>query len=182
MIINLVFLIVGIACGIILTTNPVVFNLKQPKIKQLLDLVTNHQAQKVSVGAIEATPSLEPSKQPSEKALKLAAYIYTNSSREYQKKYEGKFASQSAVMDKTTNTIRGMAMIMNADPARMASAEAWVEKHKAEASKPNFYVESPDINVPLQTYTTPYTTPYTPPKSVNCTSNSIGDYTYTNCF
>lgn len=115
----------------------------------------------------------QPQKEPSEKARQLAAYMYTNSDSQTKSKLAKKYAGG---IDDYIKIIRTWSIVLENNPELMAYDEALVEKHKTESSKPNVYVEAPDVVqqpapiIQQQTY----------PK--NCTSTTIGNYTYTNCY
>lgn len=116
-------------------------------------------------------------KEPSEKARKLAAYIYAEyKTREKDRKMlSDKYGGGEDDLRKIIKTI---ATMLENDPEYFAYTEAWVEKNKAEASRPNVYVDSPDIiQQPVVQQQQPSFN-----NRVNCTSNTIGDYTYTNCY
>lgn len=115
----------------------------------------------------------QPQKEPSEKARQLAAYMYTNSNNQTRKKLADKYAGG---VDDYIKIIRTWSIVLENNPELMAYDEALVEKHKAESSKPNVYVEAPDV---IQ-QPAPVIQQQTYPR--NCTSTTIGNYTYTNCY
>lgn len=113
-------------------------------------------------------------KEPSEKARQLAAYMYANSSNQKQKELANRYGGG---VNQSTRIIRTWSIILENDPELMAYDEALVEKHKVESNKQDIYVESPDI---IQQPAQPQIIQQ--PRSLNCTSNKIGNYTYTNCY
>ena len=71
-----------------------------------------------------------------------------------------------------------MSIMLENDPEFFAYTETFVEKLKTESSRPNVYVDSPDvIQQPVVQQQQPSFN-----NRVNCTSNTIGNYTYTNCY
>lgn len=115
-------------------------------------------------------------KEPSEKARQIAAYVYTNvyTSKEQKNNLANQYGGGS---DDFRKIIRTFSISLENDPELLAYVEAFVENHKTESSKPNVYVEAPDvIQQPAQQ------TIIQQPSSLRCTSNTIGNYTYTNCY
>jgi len=113
-------------------------------------------------------------KEPSDKARQLAAYIYADyKTREKDRKLlADKYGGGEDDLRKIIKTISTM---LENDPEYFAYTEAWVEKHKAESSRPNVYVDSPDVIQQPVVQQPSF-------NRLNCTSNTIGDYTYTNCY
>jgi hypothetical protein len=112
-------------------------------------------------------------KEPSEKARQLTAYMYANSSAQKQKELANRYGGG---INQSTRIIRTWSIVLENNPELMAYDEALVEKHKAESSRPNVYVDSPDI------VQQPIVQQPTFNNRLNCTSNSVGSYTYTNCY
>lgn len=102
--------------------------------------------------------------QPSERALKLVAYFYLNTSAETQKRIVDKYSGGSG---NPTDAIRNSAIYLDKDAGKLAILEAAVEQDKAQKAKTN---NTNPIVLPQESF----------PK--HCTSNTIGDYTYTNCY
>jgi len=77
-----------------------------------------------------------------------------------------------------TYTIRLFATTMDQSPETYAIYKAKVENMRNKARQPVVNYSPPDINVETPSYVTPsYQN-----NSMNCTSNKIGNYTYTNCY
>ena len=117
----------------------------------------------------------QPTKAPTERATKDAAYMYANSDASTKKKLANRYGGG---IDEPTKIIHIWSIVLENNPDLMAYDEALIEKHKVEASRPIVNVDAPEVNIPAQNYLTPYT----PSKSINCSSNTIGSYTYTNCY
>lgn len=116
-------------------------------------------------------------KEPSDKARQLAAYIYNfyKTRNDYTEKLVDKYGGGQ---DDLSKIIRTIAIMIENDPEYFAYTETWVEKNKAEASRPNVYVDSPDvIQQPVVQQQQPSFN-----NRINCSSNTIGSYTYTNCY
>lgn len=112
-------------------------------------------------------------KEPSEKARQLAAYMYTNSGTKVKNELIGRYGGD---VDDYRKIIRLWSIVLENDPELMAYDEAIVEKHKAENSRSNVYVDSPDV---IQQ---PVAQQPSFNNRLDCTSNTIGNYTYTNCY
>lgn len=116
-------------------------------------------------------------KEPSDKARQLTSYVYS----EYQNRADDKkllIGKYGGGKDDLRTIIRTMSIMLENDPEFFAHTEVWVEKRKAEASRPNVYVDSPDvIQQPVVQQQQPSFN-----RSLNCTSSTIGNYTYTNCY
>lgn len=115
-------------------------------------------------------------KEPSDKARQLSAYIYNfyKTRNDYTEKLVNKYGGGQ---DDLSKIIRTISIMIENDPEYFAYTETWVEKNKAEASTPNVYVDSPDvIQQPVVQQQPSFN------NRLNCTSNSIGNYTYTNCY
>jgi len=97
---------------------------------------------------------------PSSKALQVAAAVFTNLSPSDQEKILKEQNWSSA-----TEAINQAAIVLDNNPAELARVEATLNNFKAGSNNTNN--QAPIIQ---QTY----------PK--HCTSNTIGDYTYTNCY
>ena len=115
-------------------------------------------------------------KEPSEKARQSAAYIYTTyHSREKDRKLLAD--KYGGGVDDLRKIIKTIAITLENDPEFFAYTEAFVDKIKAENAKSNVYVDSPDvIQQPVVQQQPNFN------NRLNCTSNSIGDYTFTNCY
>lgn len=115
-------------------------------------------------------------KEPSDKARQLTSYVYA----EYQNRADDKkllIEKYGGGKNDLRTIIRTMSIMLENDPEFFAYVETWVEKNKAEASRPNVYVDSPDvIQQPVVQQQPSFN------NRLNCTSNSIGNYTYTNCY
>ena len=115
-------------------------------------------------------------KEPSDKARQLTSYVYA----EYQNRADDKkllIEKYGDGKDDLRTIIRTMSIMLENDPEFFAYIETWVEKNKAEASRPNVYVDSPDvIQQPVVQQQPSFN------NRINCSSNTIGNYTYTNCY
>ena len=114
-----------------------------------------------------------PDPKPSEKALTASSYIYMNVSATDQKKFISDYGYGS---NSTTFAINNFALFLDQYPDNLAITEAWIDKNKAERSRPVVNYQPPAINYQ------PPAIIQQPQNPINCTSNTIGNYTYTNCF
>lgn len=110
-------------------------------------------------------------KQPSERALKAASYlllnIYTSGTSIYNKYTYG--------TENTQIGIHFLAVMLDQDLQKLVSSEIMIDTHKQEKSRPVVNYQPPDINVQA-----PDQAPIN--NRMNCTTNTIGSYTYTNCY
>lgn len=116
-----------------------------------------------------------PDKQPSERALKAVSFIFANSSPSDKKKIieNGSYGSNN-----DTTAIHFRAIYYDENPEELSLEEAAIEKYKTEASRPVINYQPPQINVQ-----TPQVIQQAPiNNSIRCTTNTIGSYTYTNCY
>lgn len=114
-----------------------------------------------------------PDPQPSERALKTVVYIYLTMSESEQKKF---VADNGYGSDSSSFATRNYAIFLDNNLDKLALAEAWVDKNKTDSSRPVVNYQPPAIiNQPA-----PVVQQQTFPR--NCTSNTIGNYTYTNCY
>lgn len=125
---------------------------------------------------IDGKWSVKPDKEPSERSLKASTYMITNGIKSdvdyFLKKY-------SIGTNKKPVTIHFMAVDLDNDLQELLTLETYIETAKIEASRPVVNYEAPAIN-----YQPPNINVNVPRQnnSANCTSNTIGNYTYTNCF
>lgn len=115
-------------------------------------------------------------KEPTDKARQLTSYIYA----EYQKRADDKkllIEKYGGGKDDLRTIIRTMSIMLENDPEFFAYTETFVEKLKTESSRPNVYVDSPDIIQQPAVQQQPSFN-----NRINCSSNTIGNYTYTNCY
>lgn len=115
-------------------------------------------------------------KNPSERALKAATYMFTNGANsdiEYLREHYAFGTNKNNV------AIHFMAQDLDNNLQQLLSLEAFIEKSKTEASRPVFNYQPPAVN-----YQPPDINVQAPPvkNSVNCTSSRLGSYTYTNCY
>lgn len=113
-----------------------------------------------------------PDPKPSDRALEIASYIYTNSPSDTQKTFKDDWGSASFAT-------RNIALYFDQYPEKLALAEAWVDKDKANRSRPVVNYQPPAIVLPPIDQQPVIQQPSFPR---HCTSNAIGNYTYTNCY
>ncbi|MDP2874137.1 MAG: hypothetical protein Q8N84_02495 [bacterium] len=113
-------------------------------------------------------------KKPSERALKLTATYYINVNEQSKQKMKDFVGSEDV-----STVIRCFAIYLNDNPERLAYLEAGIEKSKTEASKPNVYVQPPDVIVEEPSFSQPIQQPSYPQ---HCTSTPVGDTVFTNCY
>lgn len=104
--------------------------------------------------------------EPSDRALKVAAFFVVRSN-ETEKNEVKKKAGNENMTD--SGLIRYMASILDQDPAKLAQAEADMEKVATQEKQP---VYNEVQAAPVQERSSPR----------NCTSHTIGEFTYTNCY
>lgn len=116
-------------------------------------------------------------RKPSERALQAATYVsLNNSSKTLLEKY-GHGTSD------INFAINNYAVSLDEDNGKLVYVEGWIEKNKAERSRPVVNVQSPDISMPLPvSILQPNYTSSAVSSSKHCTSNTVGDYTYTDCY
>jgi len=112
-------------------------------------------------------------KAPSERAVKDAAYMYANSGDATKKKLADKY---NGGVDDTTKIIHIWSIVLENNPELMAYDEALIDKQKANNSRPIVNVDPPTV---IQQ---PASVIQQPNYPRNCTSSTIGNYTYTNCY
>ena len=118
-----------------------------------------------------------PDPEPSERALKAANYGYQNSSKSDQNDLLNDFGYGS---DSSTYAVRNWAVYLDENLEELIRVETIVEQDKLDRSRPIYNQQpaqiiqqpAPIINQPAPQQTFPR----------NCTSNTIGNYTYTNCY
>jgi hypothetical protein len=94
--------------------------------------------------------------QPSERSLKIAAEMFVYSGEVGQKKMMEGYTSKE-------EAIKGWAIYYDKNPGEAAIAEAAIQSYL------------------INSVSKPTAVPYYNP-SINCTTNTIGNYTYTNCY
>lgn len=102
---------------------------------------------------------------PSERALKVASLFYTYSNEKQRNETVKTYSGKNGYLPEA---IKNMALFLDEEPEKIILAEAVFEKIARNESRPNITlpsVQQPSVNFPK-----------------NCTSNTIGDYTYTNCY
>lgn len=120
-----------------------------------------------------------PDPEPSERALKAANYGYQNSSKSDQNDLLNQYGYGS---DNSTFAVRNWAVYFDENLEELIRVETIVEQDKLDKSRPIYNQQpaqiiqqpAPIINQPAPIQQNTY------PK--HCTSNTIGDYTYTNCY
>lgn len=151
---------------------PLIANLYTPKISdQIVQIkVVPSPSASPSPSPTPTPPTVVETKQPpkqvqpSERALKLVAYFYLNTNEETQKRMVDEYSGGSGI---PTDAIKNFAIYLDKDASKLAILEAAVEQDRVQKAKTN---STSPIVLPQQTF----------PK--NCTSNTIGSYTYTNCY
>lgn len=118
-----------------------------------------------------------PDPKPSERALKVTNYGYENSSKSDQKDLLGMYGYGS---ESSSFAIRNWSVYLDKNLEELVRVETLVEQDKAEKSRPVVNYQPPAINYqPPAIIQQPATQPNYPR---NCTSSTIGTYTYTNCY
>lgn len=111
--------------------------------------------------------------EPSDKALKLASFIWVRMSEveinEAKKSYGNENMSD-------IDLIQNLALKIDQNPTAMSMTEAAIQKMSTEESRPvyNNTYETPAVEQPASQPAQN--------KPINCTSNTLGNYTYTNCY
>lgn len=121
-----------------------------------------------------------PDPEPSERALKAANYGYQNSSKSDQKDLINDFGYGS---DNSTYAVRNWAVYLDKNLEELIRVETIVEQDKLDRSRPIYNQQPAQIiqqPAPIINQPAPIIQQQTSPK--HCTSNTIGDYTYTNCY
>lgn len=95
---------------------------------------------------------------PSQKDLEVVSYFYINSNDETRNKMLDQFGGPNRI---PTEAIRNFTIYLESDPTKMALLTSIINQAINQQTK---------IVVPTNTFPT------------HCTSNSVGDYTYTNCY
>lgn len=114
-----------------------------------------------------------PDPQPSERSLKAANFAYEDSSETAQNNILNNFGYGS---QSSTFAVRNWAVYLDGNLEELIRLETLIEGTKTARNRPivNYQppavIQQPNINIEQPSY----------PK--NCTSNTIGDYTYTNCY
>lgn len=121
-----------------------------------------------------------PDPEPSERALKAANYGYQNSSKSDQNDLLNDFGYGS---DSSTYAVRNWAVYLDENLEELIRVETIVEQDKIDRSRPIYNQQPAQIiqqPAPIINQPAPVIQQQTFPK--NCTSNTIGNYTYTNCY
>lgn len=109
---------------------------------------------------------------PSERALNAVTYLYLNWFKSEQEKFTSEFGYGSG---SDSFAIKNAALAIEGKPGELALLEAKIDKDKEEKNRPVMNYQPPAVVLPPVVIQQP---DY--PK--NCTSNTIGGYTYTNCY
>lgn len=104
--------------------------------------------------------------QATSKALEVASYMYTNTSESDKKYLKDNFGYGTSSAPFIT---KNYALFLDQNPEELALVEAWIDKNKADRSRPVVNYQPPAV---IQQPVFPN----------HCTSNTIGNYTYTNCY
>lgn len=102
-------------------------------------------------------------KEPTERSLKAASGLIFYSSKEVRKIFDDKFGTESGQMTRIAN-------FLDSSKEKLVAIEQFVDYLKNDANRPVVNIEN---------------SPRTPPSifdSVHCTTNRIGETTYTNCY
>jgi len=120
---------------------------------------------------IDGKWSMPKDKQPSERALKAASYtvMAVNKNERHGKTSFG--------VKKDDVAIHFFAVALDSNLQKLITVEILIEKAKAEASRPIYNYQPPDINIEA-----PAVQQAPVNNSIRCTTNTIGSYTYTNCY
>jgi len=121
-----------------------------------------------------------PDPQPSERALKASNYAYEYSSKNDQNELLKNYGYGS---DISSFAIRNWAVYLDENLQELVRLETLIEKSKTERSRPVYYQQPAQIiqqPAPVINQQAPIIQQNTSPK--HCTSNTIGTYTYTNCY
>ncbi len=110
---------------------------------------------------------------PSERALKAVSYAYENTSQSEKKEIIVRFGDS---YDTPIYAVHNWAILLDSDLQELIRIETINEKDKAERSRPIYNPQPAQV---IQ-QAAPVIQQNTSPK--HCTSNTIGNYTYTNCY
>jgi len=141
----------------------VVFLPQKEKLEIEQQIKEKEEKEKIAIEEIAKKETKIKEVQPSERALKAVAYALGSASKTQLKEFIEKFGN--GTNDKYV-AMRNMALSLDQKPEMLADIENLIGK--PEQSVIN--VQQPSIQLQQPDY----------PK--NCTSNTIGTYTYTNCF
>jgi hypothetical protein len=118
--------------------------------------------------------------QPSDRALKVAAFAFVRMSKIEKKFFKHKYGNENMSDNEYINT---WALAMDGDAAQLAENEAAMEKQIAQEKRPivnnsePVYVQQPSTQQPVVIHDT------SPQRlQTNCYSSNIGNSTYTNCY
>jgi len=136
------------------------------------DRVENHTTRKYFY--INGEWISPPDKEPSERAMKITSYILVNTSDAVKNKFLDLYSYGT---NRNDVTIHFHALYLDENPEILTYDETLMEKEKVNASRPIVNYQPPDINVQAPVQPQPVYN-----NSLNCTSNKIGNYTYTNCY
>lgn len=171
------FIAVTFLLGILANTYipPLIANLYTPKINnQVFQIQVSPSPTASPSSSPTPTPStvvqtkqLPKQVQPSERALKVAGTTYALYTDESKRE---KIRAMAGIPKSNENTeIIQYALWFDKNPGYLAKIEAAIEEYKLQQLKTQINVPPP---LPAQGNLTP----------LRCTSNTIGDYTYTNCY
>jgi hypothetical protein len=119
--------------------------------------------------AVVAQPTEQ---QPTERSLKVANFAYEDSTADNRAEILKTWANGS---NDSVLAVHNWAVYLDQDLQELVRLETLIEKIKAERSRPIY--NEPPAQVIQQA---PVVQQNTSPK--HCTSNTIGNYTYTNCY
>lgn len=149
--------------------------------------ILTNSAQKKEVKAAETSsnllpfaPTISPVTQPSDRALKLAGFFYATYQDEKDREYLRK--THDVKKSSEEQEMIDHAYWWDKHPAILAKNEVMVENIKKEQSSAPVYVESPRTEVVSAPAPVVNVAPPAQSYPKHCTSNQIGDYTYTNCY
>lgn len=151
---------------------------------------TLNQTTQNQLDTIGLTPTLKVKKTASERALKAVTYAWFDVSKKDQQVFISEFTKdmefskeKELVFDKDVGdwvsvesyVLNKWALRLDENLSELVRLETLIEKDKAESSRPIINNESSSkqpIEVKVES----------PRNPVNCSTNTIGNYTYTNCY
>ena len=149
--------------------SPLLASLNTPKIgNQIIELkLSPSPIQMPTPSPVAEIKQAPKPQQPSERALKVAGTTYALYPDEAKRE---KIRAMANIPKSNENTeIIQYALWFDKNPGYLAKIEAAIDEYKLQQSKAQINVPPP---LPAQNNLTP----------LRCTSNTIGDYTYTNCY
>ena len=164
------------------------FSLTSGDSNKKLNTTTQNQLNTLNTTGI--APTIKVKKTASERALKAVTYAWFDVSKKEQQVFISEFTKDMEfskekewVFDKDVNdwvsvesyVLNKWALRLDENLSELVRIETLIDKAKAESSRPIINNESSSkqpIEVKVESPRTP----------VNCSTNTIGNYTYTNCY